>query len=333
MRKFSAFAPLSLAFAALLLSTACEWDPAAPFERYAPQVDLSIALMDGGDAKAPADLLADYLTTGVCDDGTIGSPPRVREKPRAAFDLGLALFRVSELYGRRFGEEELPEVPGKAEGSAKLRELQAKCATAIATVVAKDSASPWDLRSRAYYLLGNLSFLQKNYTEAVESYDEALRFAPAQEGDAGAGTIGKDAAWNRAIALRRRDDPKDGGPDAEPDASQDASSDAKPEGGDGGGDAASDANGADSGKDGGGDGGGQGAPDGGDRKDGGDNKQEDAGTPPPNQGDAGAPPPPQNQGASLDERMLDELERIPNMQKESAKILKKRHKPSTMEDK
>lgn len=328
MRKLKVFAPLTLATTALLLSTACEWDPSTPFERYAPQVDLSIALMDGGDAKAPVDLLAAYLTTGVCDDGSIGSPPRVREKPRAAFDLGLALFRVGELYGRRFGEEELPEAPGKSEGSAKLRELQAKCATAIATVVAKDSASPWDLRSRAYYLLGNLAFLQKNYTEAVEAYDEALRFAPAQDGDAGTGTIGKDAAWNRAIALRRRDDPKDGGPDSSADASQDASSDAKPEGGDGGGDGGGGDAGSDAGND-----GGQGTPDGGDKKDGGDNKQPDAGAPPPNAQDAAAPPPPPNQGASLDERMLDELERIPNMQKESAKLLKKRHKPSAMEDK
>lgn len=318
---------------AALLACACEWDPSTPFERYAPQVDQSIALMDGGDAKAPADLLAEYLTTGVCDDGTIGSPPRLHDRPRAAFDLGLALFRVSELYGRRFGDEEAPEAPGQTEGSSKIRELQAKCATAIATVVAKDTSTPWDLRSRAFYLLGNLSFLQKNYTEAIEAYDEALRLAPAEESDAGPKTIGKDAAWNRAIALRRKDDPKDGGPDSSSDASSDASPDAAPDGGnDAGSDGGNDAGNGDAGNgDAGKDGGQNGGPDGGDKKDGGDEKQPDSGAP-PNQGDAAAPPP-QNQGASLDERMLDELERIPNVQKESAKLLKKRHKNSSMEDK
>ena len=191
---------------------------------------------------------------------------------------------------------------------------------------------PWDLRSRAYYLLGNLAFLQGNYTEAIESYDEALRFAPAQDGDAGVKTIGKDAAWNRAIALRRKDESKDAGQDANEDGSTDASPDARPDaspdGGDGGGkDASPDGSPGDGGKGDGGESNGEGDAGG---KDAGQNQPPDAGSPPNAGQDAGAPPP---QGASLDERMLDELERIPNVQKESAKIVKRKRRPTNMEDK
>ncbi len=95
---------------------------------------------------------------------------------------------------------------------------------------------PIDLRARAHYLAGNLEFLRREYQSAVDAYDGALKLIPGLPNDAGDG-IGRDAAWNRAIALRRIEDEdkkkdagQDGSPDAQPDAPPDAS-----EGGDGGG--------------------------------------------------------------------------------------------------
>ncbi len=75
------------------------------------------------------------------------------------------------------------------------------------------------LRARARYLEGNLEFLDGEYEDAVQAYDRALLLAPGSV-DAG-DSIGRDAAWNRAIALRRIEDKKDAGQDA---SSGDASS-------------------------------------------------------------------------------------------------------------
>jgi hypothetical protein len=124
----------------------------------------------------------------------------------------------------------------------------------------------------------------------------------------GGDPLGRDAAWNRAIALRRIEDKKDAGnPDAGQDASQnpDASQDAsqQPEAGRDG------SPGQDSG----------GAPEGG--NDGG----QDAAQPPQQQPDASPPPQPdagspQPQPATNeDDRMLDQLENAPTLQQEEAK--------------
>ena len=51
-------------------------------------------------------MLEDYLATGKCENGEIGTPDPVRNRPNASFDLGLGLFKLAERFGRRFGEEE-----------------------------------------------------------------------------------------------------------------------------------------------------------------------------------------------------------------------------------
>src|SRR5690606_22336812 len=109
--------------------------------------------------------------------------PRVRERPNGAFDLGLALFKIAEAYGHRFGDEENeagfldPNLEGMRAG-------QVECALRIVRAIAEDPAQSVALRARARYLEGNLLFLTKAYEEAVTAYNQALELAPAME-DAG----------------------------------------------------------------------------------------------------------------------------------------------------
>jgi hypothetical protein len=78
--------------------------------------------------------------------------------------------------------------------------------------IADDPAVAPGLRARGRYLDGNLAFLDGAYESAVKAYDRVLVLSPG-EADA-ADSVGRDAAWNRAIALRRIDDRKDAGADA-----------------------------------------------------------------------------------------------------------------------
>jgi hypothetical protein len=269
-----------------------------------------VAALDGGDASSAAAKLEEYLSTGPCKDGSIGTPELVRRRPDGTFDLGLALFRIGEQYGRRFGEEEVDA--GVTEAMRAQRHAQIECARQIVQSVGDDHETPAELRARANYLDGNLAFLDAEYEDAVRAYDRVLVLTPGEPD--GGDPVGQDAAWNRAIALRRIDDRKDAGSDASHDAGGDAQSDAS--GGDGG----SDAN--DHPKN---DGGDDAASPG---KDGGDDGGNDAASPPPDEPDsgespreAGAPPPPTNE----DERMLDQLESAPTLQQEEAKRAGKRH--------
>lgn len=319
---------------ACALVTACGWSPSRPFDREAPQVNEAISQLDAGDARAASALLSDYLSTGACSDGNLGTPPRVKERSNGSFDLGLALFKIAEALGHRFGDEEtdsgtvgaLPSAPTANEKPSGLRAEQVECALKIVRAIATDPDQPIDLRARARYLEGNLLFLNANYEEAVRAYDAALELAPGipDGGPLGASDarpwaadpVGLDAAWNRAIALRRIEDKKDAGNDGGNDASQDASADGGGDGGNQGKDGGKDD------KDGGGkddkDGGGKNDPqDGGKDAAGNDKKDDDQNKPKPNEGkDAGAPPPSrQNQ----DDRMLDQLENAPTVQGEAAK--------------
>jgi hypothetical protein len=267
------------------------------------------ALDDGGDASSAAVALEEYLSTGPCKDGSIGTPELVRRRPDGTFDLGLALFRIGEQFGRRFGEEEIDA--GVSEATRAQRHAQITCARQIVQAVGDDRSVAADLRARADYLDGNLAFLDGEYEDAVRAYDRSLVLTPG-EVDSG-DPVGRDAAWNRAIALRRIDDRKDAGSDASRDGASDAQSDASH--GDGGGD------GGDRPKDDGGNDAASSGPDGGD---GGGN---DAASPPPeppdageNPREAGAPPP----QTSEDERMLDQLESAPTLQQEQAKRAGKR---------
>ncbi len=282
----------------------------------------AIGALDAGDAAAAADLLEQYLSTGACSEGKIGKPDTLKTRPNGTFDLGLSLFKLGEAFGRRFGEED--NDAGVTDDQRKERSARIDCAIRIVQSVADDDAQPIDLRARARYLEGNLHFLNGEYEQAVKAYDKALTLAPGMV-DAG-DEVGRDAAWNRAIALKRIDEKKnDGGQDSGADGSGDAG---QSDGGDGGGNDASDGGDSSGGNDGGdagdsGGGGNDGGPDGG--PDGGN----DAGPPPPNDEDAGPPPPTQTQ----DDRVLDKLEGAPTFQQEVAKKQAQRRQVRGMLDK
>ncbi len=308
------------------------------FERDAPAVDRAIVELDGGDAHVAASLLADYLESGQCTDG-FDPKPALEGKPAAGFDFGLALFRIGEGYGKRFGEagstgELAPPADDEEVKQHRAREIA--CAKKLVRTVEESDVATAALKLRAHYLDGNLSFLAGDYTEAVHAYDRALTLAPAvtDGGDA----ISRDAAFNRAIALRRQNDPKDGGagdgsapPDGGNDGGADGGSDGGNDGGDGGGDGGDAGNdggdGGGAGNDGGnGDGGKNDRGDGGGGSDGGE-AQNDAGSssPPPQ------PPPSPSAATPMDERTLDELERAPIFQREVGRAMRQRTRD--MEDK
>ena len=294
---------------------ACAWDPSHPFDREAPPVKQAIVALDAGDATVATDLLEQYLSTGACADGNIGAPDSLKTRPNGSFDLGLSLFKIGEAYGRRFGDEELD---GGDPADKEKRAAQIDCALRVVQAIAADESQPIDLRARARYLEGNLHFLGGEYAQAVAAYDKALTLAPGMED--GGDAVGRDAAFNRAIALRRIEDKKDAGNDGGP---PDAGDGGANDGGDGGSDASNDS----------GDSGGGGGNDGGDDagKDSGGPDASDAGPPPPqnNQNDAAPPPPTQSQ----DERMLDQLEGAPTFQQEAAKKTAQHHRVRGMVDK
>jgi hypothetical protein len=298
----------------LSLLSACGWSPSRPFERQAPEVKQAVAALDAGDAASAEGLLESYLATGSCSDGGFGVPEKVRQRPFASLDLGLALFQLGERYGRRFGEEERRSDGGPTpaeEQLAELRNAEVECALRVVLAIANEADVPIELRARAHYLAGNLEFLRHTYAEAVRHYDEALKLIPGIVD--GSDTIGQDAAWNRAIALERIEEEKkrDAGNDAnaQPDGppNRDASSE-KP----------------------------QPSPDGSSGNEGGNNDdKKDGGRPPPNDGGGGgkdandqpkpqpddAAPPPEQPPPSVnqDERMLDMLESAPTFQQQDAK--------------
>jgi hypothetical protein len=300
-----------LAVAGAVGIVACSWDPSHPFERDAPPVKAAIVQLDAGDASLAAATLEEYLSTGVCKEGSIGLPDSVRRLPNGALDLGLALFKVGETFGQRFGDEEVDAGPNDA--LHQRRAAQIACALEIAQNVASDASAPIDLRAHARYLEGNLDFLGADYEAAVRAYDESIGLAPGIVD--GGDPVGRDAAWNRAIALRRIEDQKDAGT---PDGSPGDAGKSPPDGG--GGDAAK--------------------PDGGGANDaasphepdsGGNDAGEDASPPPPTPQDAGPPPPPKE---TQDERILDQLENAPTVQEEDAKRRAQNHRRVRgMEDK
>lgn len=332
------------------IATGCSgWDPREPFTHDAPEVDQALHDLDAGQAEPAEQALERYLGTGACVDGGIGLPDSVRQKPNGSFDLGLVLFDIAEKYGKRFGDEELSDGGTPEEqAQAAQRTAEIDCALVVVKAIAADPKVPADLRARAYYLAGNLEFLRKRYEDAVKLYDQALAIVPGIAEDAGKDGVGRDAAWNRAIALRRIEDQKDAGPDAsdQPDASDGGppdASDGGPDANDGGQDGGDDG-GKDAGKDAGDDGGDDGGkPDAGDdggdsgkpdEPDAGDDAGEDAGadaspqdqpSPP-----ASAEPPPSQQ---QDDRILDQLEQAPTYQEQEAKQRAAGRRGRGMEDK
>ena len=318
LKKAAAAATAGL-ISSLVFVAACGKTTDSLFERHSPSVDQAISAYDAGDAGSAVSTLEAYLATGKCENGEIGTPDPVRERPNASFDLGLGLFKMAERFGRRFGEEEpIGDGGPNSQEDANLaqRSKGIDCAVRVLRAVAGDSNTPVEFRARAHYLIGNLEFLRRDYKAAVKAYDTALRLIPGVPEDAGDG-IGRDAAYNRAIALRRIQDEEDKKKDAEPpDASNDGG---EPDSGDQ----------PDSGKD--------QDPDAGkkdDKKnddqdqDKDKDKQKDAGPDgsapkPENQPDGGndqqQPKQPPPQTANQDDRMLDMLEHAPTMQEQDAK--------------
>ena len=316
LKKTVAAASVGL-LSSLLFVAACGKSTDALFERHAPSVDLAISAYDAGDAGSAVSTLEAYLATGKCENGEIGTPDPVRERPNASFDLGLGLFKLAERFGKRFGEEE----PTGAGGSTSQQDSELAqrskgidCALRVLRTVAGEPGTPVEFRARARYLAGNLEFLRRDYKAAVKEYDSALRLIPGVPEDAAADGIGRDVAYNRAIALRRIEDEENRKKDAEPpDASNDGG---EPDSGDQ----------PDSGKDQDQDGGKKDEPKK-DDKDKDKDKQKDAGPDgsapkPENQPDAGneqQPKPPPQPQANQDDRMLDMLEHAPTMQEQDAK--------------
>jgi Ca-activated chloride channel family protein len=334
---------VGLASLVLTLLAGCHRATDRIFERNAPEVDQAVGVMDAGDASAAVGLLEQYLSTGKCDNGKIGIPDRVRERPNAAFDLGLGLFRIAEQFGQRWSELTGPAKNRDRTQSEEspVRRAQIDCALSIVELAAADRNLPPELRARAYYLAGNLKLLRGDYTGAIEAYDHSLRIIPGVSGDAG-DSIGRDAAWNRAIALRYRDEepPPDAGNDGSPQESPDADRQ------DSGEDASPDAGPPDSGE-----------PDASDSgQDSGGNDSNDAGKPPePESKDAGqpkdaggsaqnenrqqneqpkgSPPPAQDNNASQNDRILDMLEQAPTLQEHDANRRAGRYVRRSSEDK
>ncbi|HET9958121.1 MAG TPA: VWA domain-containing protein [Polyangiaceae bacterium] len=201
------------------LSSSCAQAEKTLFERAAPDVETAIEKLKANDGAAAAALLEQYLSTGKCEKGELGTPERIRQRENASFDLGLALFRVGEQYGQRFGEEVTTpdgEPTPEQKALAEQRSGEVECALRVVRVVAGNTDAAPDFRAEASYLAGNLEFLRGDYRAAVKSYDAALKIAPgietapaprksanSQSAPTANESVGLNAAYNRSIALRR----------------------------------------------------------------------------------------------------------------------------------
>jgi len=316
------------------LAPSCDLSPSKWFDRFSPAVDDAIEKLDAGDSLAAQQSLVEYLKTGKCEAGKIGTPDSVKQRPFASFDLGLALFKLAEKFGKKFGEEGLAAGAEDAETSpaeqkaAEDRIEQVDCALRIAQAIALDPQTPAELRARAHYLSGNLEFLRGNYRGAVRHYDKALAIVPGVQSDAG-DLLGQDAAFNRAIALRRIEErePPDASPDAGADGGNDGGDDAGDAGQDAGDSGSQEPDAGDAGQDAGNDAGqDSGPPDAGDAgQDSAKNEPKDAGAEP-------QPQPSQQPDEAKNDRVLDMLERAPTLQQEVAKRARVRRTLSAAED-
>ncbi len=278
-KKVTSQVAKAITLTTLFLFAACGWDPRRPFEREAPEVRTAVKKIDAGAGDEATALLTEYLGTGACAKGEIGAPEFLRARPQATFDLGLALFQLSERYGGPLDKLDAPADPSKQEKKPAPPELA--CAVKVLTLIAGDATLDPELRHKVHFLLGNLALLAGKFDDAIAAYDTSLLLAAARV-DAGE-SVARDAAHNRAIALRRKEQEP-----PPPDAGNDGGGDGGDDGGDGGNDDGGDGGGGDAGV--------------------------DAGSPPPPLAQASATP----KGHEL-EVLLDELENAPTLQQESGK--------------
>ena len=293
------------------------------FTRHAPKVDEAIEALESRDAGAAQKHLTTYLGIAPCQEGSIGASAALAERAEASFDLGLALFQIGERFGARFGED-----PGQAQDNPQLlaqRSAEVACALSVVQQLVARPALPIELRAQAHYLLGNLEFLRREYEAAVVGYDHALGLIPGDDAD-GALAVGRDAAHNRALALRLAEEnkPKDppdagppppgdgGSPPEDPPPSDGGKSDSK--------DPQSDSEQKDDPK--------QPPPEEQKEQDpqqdpeSKDGKQPEPAPQESSEGQEGKdspPPQPRSPSLSQDDKMLDELERAPTVQQEAAR--------------
>jgi Ca-activated chloride channel family protein len=297
------------------------------FTRNSPRVDDAIAALAARDAGAAERELSDYLGVARCQQGTINATAALAERPQASFDLGLALFQIGERFGGRFGDD-----PGQAADDARLlakRSDEVACALSVVRELVARNGVPLELRAQSYYLLGNLEFLRREYDAAVQGYDGALALVPGDDAES-ALAVGRDAAHNRALALRLREENKpppedpDAGPKPPP-GDGGTPPDEPPPPGDGGQnqpqDQQDDPKDQEQPQD-------DQKPDPNDQQSQQDQQDQNDREPQPSPGDQQqqqqpqdqkAAPPPQNLSLSQDEKMLDQLERAPTVQQEAAR--------------
>lgn len=197
--------------ALVALSGCSGWDPRDPFARSAPEVDRAIELYEAGQVEVSEELLAAYLELARCKDDELKPSPALRERADAAFDLGLAYFGLAQRTGTPFGQEEKLE-PAELERRA----AWVRCAATVLGAVASDERGSAELRARARFLHGNLLVSVRDHKRALEQYDAALRLVPAIADGVAGDTIGRDVAYNRAIALRRLEEEQPPEPEPQP---------------------------------------------------------------------------------------------------------------------
>ncbi len=352
----------ALAAGALGLAIAASDGPHDPFVRYAPEVDAAVADLNAARYGEANERLTRYLRLQGCHEGVLQTPPGATDSADAAFDLGLGLFGAAEKLGQRFEDVDDAEPPGAnpggpptpggppapgappahggarpggpAAGPPSERRSDVDCARMLLGALL-ERRMPAELEARARYLRGNAAFLERRWDEALADYDRALRLAPGSDA-AKADALGRDLAWNRALALRNREREKErekekqkenegqggqggappneksgqgGSPDQgqkAPDPKQDDAKNEPPNGG----------------QEGAGGAGGQGQGEQGGQGGGGPNEEPKAqnaggqGQSDPNQAPNG--PPPRNAG-NQDEHMLDQFEQAPTWQREEGK--------------
>ena len=129
-------------------------------------------------------------------DRHAGSRPH---PPNASFDLGLALFRIAERFGRRFGEEEprrrRPPRRRRARRNGVGEDVD--CALRVRAPSSR-TTTRCDSRACEHYLAGNLEFLRHQIRGRRQRVRRrvALDRGPKRRG----GRLGRGAAYNRAIA-------------------------------------------------------------------------------------------------------------------------------------
>lgn len=304
------------------------WDPRRPFERDSPEVDQALHNLDGGKPESAESVLEQYLEVGQCNgDAGFSMPEAVRKKYNGSYDLGLTLFYLAERFGVHFGDEEKFD-GGRDARLDELRSTEIDCVLPLLNAIANDPDVPLELRARAFYLAGNLEFMRRHYEDAVKDYDKALALIPGLKEEAGGDAIGRDAANNRAIALRRMYTIVEGGiGDGDGDVLVDAPSQGNGDSGDsgnGGQDSGDSGDNPDGNTDGG---------EGPGKRDAGKDAGKDAGDKKQNEEDAGQPQPiepdpnkdDQQPLLQEDDRILDQFDKRPTYQREEAKQQQRAH--------